>query len=108
MFTIMYTSLTRPAMQVYCQRSQSLQTKLSHSLLTELLSQIHTTGFYETNKAGNAVAALKASLKPQAHCKRDGKWVTLESSLLVPGDLVLLGSGAAVPADCIVSAIMNS
>ncbi|KAG5179697.1 H+-exporting ATPase golden alga [Tribonema minus] len=60
-------------------------------------------GFYETNKAGNAVAALKASLKPQAHCKRDGKWVTLESALLVPGDLVLLGSGAAVPADCIIN-----
>ncbi|KAG5186014.1 H+-exporting ATPase golden alga [Tribonema minus] len=58
-------------------------------------------GFYETNKAGNAVAALKASLKPQSHCKRDGQWCTLEASKLVPGDLVLLGSGSAVPADCI-------
>jgi H+-transporting ATPase len=59
-------------------------------------------GFYETVKAGNAVAALKASLKPVAHVKRDGKWNSIESSLLVPGDLVMLGSGSAVPADCMV------
>ena len=65
-------------------------------------------GFYESIKAGNAVAALKASLKPQAHCKRDGKWVTMDSSGLVPGDLVLLGSGGAVPADCIVSRLSFS
>jgi H+-transporting ATPase len=58
---------------------------------------------YEANKAGNAVAALKASLKPSAVCKRDGEWRRLDASLLVPGDLVTLGAGAAVPADCIVN-----
>ncbi|MEW5303187.1 MAG: hypothetical protein WDW36_005903 [Sanguina aurantia] len=61
-------------------------------------------GWYETTKAGDAVAALKASLKPESTCKRDGKWQTLDASLLVPGDLVLLASGAAVPADCLVNA----
>jgi H+-transporting ATPase len=30
--------------------------------------------FYETNKAGDAIAALKASLKPTAICFRDGHW----------------------------------
>ncbi|KAG2442954.1 hypothetical protein HXX76_003029 [Chlamydomonas incerta] len=59
-----------------------------------------TLGWYETTKAGNAVAALKASLKPQATAKRNGRWRTLDAALLVPGDLVLLGSGASVPADC--------
>lgn len=59
---------------------------------------------YETTKAGDAVAALKASLKPESTCKRDGKWQTLDASLLVPGDLVLLASGSAVPADCLVNA----
>eukprot|EP00970_Alexandrium_tamarense_P007266 scaffold1308_cov189-Alexandrium_tamarense.AAC.4 len=56
--------------------------------------------FYETNKAGDAVAALKSSLKPSATCKRDGKWEVTDATLLVPGDLVLLGSGSAIPADC--------
>jgi len=60
--------------------------------------------FYETNKAGNAVAALKASLKPTAVCFRDGKWIpNFDARLLVPGDLVELASGSAVPADVMVN-----
>jgi H+-transporting ATPase len=43
--------------------------------------------FYETNKAGNAVAALKSSLKPSATAKRDGEWKVIDATLLVPGDL---------------------
>jgi H+-transporting ATPase len=56
--------------------------------------------FYETNKAGNAIAALKSSLKPSATCLRDGKWQVIDAGELVPSDTVLLGSGSAVPADC--------
>jgi H+-transporting ATPase len=56
--------------------------------------------FYELNKAGNAVAALKSSLKPKATCRRDGKWDVMDATLLVPNDLVLLGSGSTIPADC--------
>jgi H+-transporting ATPase len=59
--------------------------------------------YYETTKAGDAVAALKASLKPTATAKRDGKWQTLDSALLVPGDMVLLASGSAIPADSYVN-----
>jgi len=56
--------------------------------------------FYETNKAGNAIAALKAAMKPEAMVKRDGKWVKLDALKCVPGDLCLLNAGSAVPADC--------
>ena len=56
--------------------------------------------FYETTKAGDAVAALKASLRPEATVKRDGKWKQIDATYLVPGDLVLLATGSAVPADC--------
>ena len=38
-----------------------------------------------------------------AHVKHDGRFVTMDAALLVPGDLVLLGSGGAVPADCILN-----
>jgi H+-transporting ATPase len=55
--------------------------------------------FYEMCKAGDAVAALKASLKPFATVKRDGVWKTMDATLLVPGDLISLGVGAAIPAD---------
>ena len=57
-------------------------------------------GFYEITKAGDAVAALKASLKPVATVKRDGTWQNINATLVVPGDMCLLGSGSAVPADC--------
>jgi len=56
--------------------------------------------FYETTKAGNAIAALKSSLKNTATCKRDREWKVVDAALLVPGDTVLLASGSAVPADC--------
>ena len=60
-------------------------------------------GFYEIVKAGDAVAALKKSLKPLATVKRDGKWATIDAATVVPGDLVLLAAGSAVPADCFVN-----
>ena len=60
-------------------------------------------GYYEITKAGDAVAALKASLKPLATVKRDGKWSNVDAGIIVPGDLVLLASGSAIPADCIVN-----
>lgn len=60
---------------------------------------------YETTKAADAVAALKASLKPLATVKRDDKWQQIDAALLVPGDMVLLAAGAAVPADCVVSGV---
>eukprot|EP00961_Rhodomonas_salina_P056906 765012-Rhodomonas_salina.1 len=56
--------------------------------------------FYETTKAGNAVAALKSSLKAKGTVKRDGKWQDIEAALLVPGDMVLLAAGSSIPADC--------
>jgi H+-transporting ATPase len=55
--------------------------------------------FYETTKSGDAVAALKASLRPLATVKRDDEWKHIDVSLLVPGDLISLANGSAVPAD---------
>jgi H+-transporting ATPase len=60
-------------------------------------------GFYETVKAGDAVEALKKSLQPKATVNRDGRWAVIDAALVVPGDLVLLGAGSAIPADCTVN-----
>eukprot|EP00601_Ochromonadales_sp_CCMP2298_P009985 CAMPEP_0173263164 /NCGR_PEP_ID=MMETSP1142-20121109/27201_1 /TAXON_ID=483371 /ORGANISM="non described non described, Strain CCMP2298" /LENGTH=731 /DNA_ID=CAMNT_0014198429 /DNA_START=148 /DNA_END=2340 /DNA_ORIENTATION=+ len=59
--------------------------------------------FYEITKAGDAVAALKASLKPLATVKRDGAWANVDACTVVPGDLCLLAAGSAIPADCVVN-----
>jgi H+-transporting ATPase len=57
-------------------------------------------GYYEITKAGDAVDALKKSLKPRATVFRDGKWSDINATIVVPGDMVLLASGSAIPADC--------
>ena len=77
-----------------------LQNYPDGSILLGILFANATISWYETIKAGNAVAALKKSLKPIATVKRDGEWKTIDATLLVPRDLVLLASGCAVPADC--------
>jgi H+-transporting ATPase len=62
-----------------------------------------TIGWYETTKAGDAVAALRQSLKPSATVFRDGQWQEIDAGVIVPGDKVKLASGSAVPADCTIN-----
>lgn len=57
-------------------------------------------GFYEELQAGNAIASLKKSLKPEACVKRNGIAQNIHAGTVVPGDIVYLTAGAAVPADC--------
>jgi Ca2+-transporting ATPase len=56
-------------------------------------------GTVQEFRAERAVAALRAMSAPKAMVLRDGAPVTLESSELVPGDLVLLEAGNMIPAD---------
>ena len=58
-----------------------------------------TVGFWEEHQAGNAIAALKATLAIKARVKRDGKWVNPAARELVPGDAIRLRLGDIVPAD---------
>ena len=66
------------------------------SILLAIQMANASIAFYETTKSGDAVAALKASLRPEATVKRDGEWKSMDASLLVPGDLVMLSTGASV------------
>lgn len=59
-----------------------------------------TIGFIEERNAGNAVKALMDSLAPKAKVKRNGEWGEIESSELVPGDVIAFKIGDIVPADC--------
>ena len=78
----------------------AIQNYVDMAILLFIIFANTSIGFYETTKAGDAIAALKKSMKPAATVKRDGKFMNIDAAFLVPGDLVLLGSGSAVPADC--------
>ncbi|MEN2993687.1 MAG: HAD-IC family P-type ATPase [Bacteroidia bacterium] len=56
-------------------------------------------GFIQEYKAEKAVEALRSLTAPQATVLRDGVEQRLPAAQLVPGDVVLLESGARVPAD---------
>lgn len=56
-------------------------------------------GFIQEYKAEESVRALKKMVVPKARVIRDGKEREINSEELVPGDVVLLASGAKVPAD---------
>ena len=58
-----------------------------------------TLGFLQEGRAGAALAALKKRLAPTALVCRDGEWLRLAASELVPGDAIRLPLGALVPAD---------
>jgi calcium-translocating P-type ATPase len=56
-------------------------------------------GFTQERKAEQSVRALTRLVSPHARVVRQGRGRTVESRDLVPGDVVLLESGARVPAD---------
>ncbi len=57
-------------------------------------------GFIQEYKAEKAIEALRTMTKATVRVLRDGVEQKIESSHLVPGDVVILEEGDKVPADC--------
>ncbi|WP_461213401.1 cation-translocating P-type ATPase [Lacticaseibacillus sp. GG6-2] len=56
-------------------------------------------GVFQESKAEEAIDALAEMATPDAHVRRGGQVVTIPSSELVVGDIVLVEAGDVVPAD---------
>jgi H+-transporting ATPase len=72
---------------------------LDFFIILLLLVSNAVVGFWEEHQAGNAIAALKATLAITAKVLRDGKWSSQDASELVPGDVIRIRLGDIVPAD---------
>ncbi|MHB8112461.1 MAG: cation-translocating P-type ATPase, partial [Bellilinea sp.] len=57
-------------------------------------------GFTQEYKAEQAMAALKKMAVPKVKVRRGGRLLASEARILVPGDIIQLDAGDAVPADC--------
>ncbi len=68
-------------------------------IILALLLMNAGVGFWEEFQAGNAVAALKATLALQARVKRDNAWASIPARELVPGDRIRVRIGDVIPAD---------
>lgn len=56
-------------------------------------------GFWQEDKADNAIELLKEKLAYNAQLLRDGKWTKITSKNIVPGDITKINLGDIVPAD---------
>jgi H+-transporting ATPase len=74
------------------------------AIILALLLVNAAVGFWEEYQSGNAVAALKAHLAPQARVLRDGVWAAVPARELVPGDTIRVRLGDIVPADVLLLA----
>ena len=78
---------------------------LSHESFTEVIIILLVVllnailGVVQESKAEAAIEALQTMTAATCKVLREGQQVTMESRLLVPGDVVLLEAGDAVPAD---------
>ena len=64
-------------------------------------------GFFQEYRAEKALEALKRMLSPTINVIRDGKENRLDSSKLVPGDVIILEAGDKIPADARLFKIAN-
>ncbi|WP_206608845.1 cation-translocating P-type ATPase [Notoacmeibacter marinus] len=64
-------------------------------------------GFVQEWRAETALDALRSMLSPTAIVVRDGREQEIAARELLPGDLVILATGAAVPADIWITAATN-
>jgi Ca2+-transporting ATPase len=64
-------------------------------------------GFVQEYRAERAIEALREMASPTALAVRGGREVEVAARELVPGDVVLLGAGDRVPADCRVVESVN-
>jgi H+-transporting ATPase len=68
-------------------------------IILALLLMNAGVGFWEEFQAGNAVAALRATLALKARVKRDNAWTSIPARELVPGDHIRVRIGDVIPAD---------
>ena len=54
---------------------------------------------YQDGDAESALEALKKLQATECQVKRDGKWISMDSKNLVPGDIVKVKMGDNIPAD---------
>ncbi|WP_295428673.1 plasma-membrane proton-efflux P-type ATPase [uncultured Thiodictyon sp.] len=71
------------------------------AVVTGLLLYNAAVGFWQDNKAANALAALKKGLALKARALRGGQWLSVDAADLVPGDVVTVAAGEILPADCL-------
>ncbi|KAJ3212768.1 hypothetical protein HDU83_009183 [Entophlyctis luteolus] len=87
-------------LEIACILSGAFQDWIDFGILLAVLIINACIGFFEEARAESALDALKNTLALKSRSWRNGKLVEVESSHLVPGDIIALRLGDIIPADC--------
>ncbi len=79
--------------------SAALQEWIEASVIAAVVLVNVVVGFLQEERAEKALSALMAMTRTHATVLRDGERVQVDSTELVPGDVVTLEAGDKVPAD---------
>ena len=80
--------------------SMALGDLLDGAIILAIIVASGGLGFWQERAAGRAVDALQARVRVCADVIRDGRQLSVPVPEVVVGDLVVLGAGDVVPADC--------
>jgi P-type Mg2+ transporter len=72
---------------------------LDASIIIVIVSLSIALNYFQTNRSEHAVEGLRKQVALTATTLRDGNWIEIPRSELVPGDIIRLTAGDLVPAD---------
>jgi calcium-translocating P-type ATPase len=101
-FSIFFSQFTNPLVILLLLSalvSLFLQEYIDAGFILFIVATNAVIGFFQEYKAENTIRALKKLLSPRTLVIRDGTETEIESRNLVPGDIVKITAGNAVPAD---------
>ena len=91
---------TMPVMlEIACVLALIIRDYPSFGMIVAMLVINASLGFYEEQKAQASLDGLRSKLAATVSCVRDGTPALLDVALLVPGDVISLRGGNAIPAD---------
>ncbi|KAF9202076.1 hypothetical protein BGZ49_007745 [Haplosporangium sp. Z 27] len=94
-----FTGAIAYLIEVACIISAVVKDWLDFGIILALLLVNACIGFIEESKAESALDALRQTLALKTRCWRNGHLVELDTSALVPGDIIVLRLGDIIPAD---------
>jgi len=80
---------------------------LTAYVILGVMIMVIVTGFVQEYKADKAVKALKKMLTHTSIVIRDGKEIEIDSTQIVPNDVLILRTGEKIPADCVILSEKN-
>ncbi|CAO3572878.1 unnamed protein product [Mortierella alpina] len=98
-FLSYFTGAIAYLIEVACIISAVVKDWLDFGIILALLLVNACIGFIEEAKAESALDALRQTLALKTRCWRNGHLVELDTSALVPGDVIVLRLGDIIPAD---------